>query len=335
MESLTATTSSTTNSIEKAAQALKDADYLLIMAGAGFSADSGLATYETMPEEYRELCDPLLLIQQPSRFQQFWMEFATKYAACQPHDGYEILDHWCHGGTLGGLTKNAWWVYTSNVDGHFRRFPSFESHVCEIHGFAGEFRCACAMGRLEGRNGRRRQGIHWDQWNDQVDVDSAVTETCDSSVVAVGEQQETAITCDHCGCLARPNVLLFHDTDENVLKAIQYQRDRYQTWEAQMEDDVVFNGKRLVILEFGCGRNVPAVRIEAEEVLADCLNRIQSKGDEHDDSKGARVGRATLVRVNPKDAGIENKQLQDHVISFFDTSLNVLQSMDHALNELA
>jgi hypothetical protein len=128
---------------------------------------------------------------------------------------------------------------------------------------------------------------------------------------------------------------LFHDTDENVLKAIQYQRDRYQTWEAQMEDDVVFNGKRLVILEFGCGRNVPAVRIEAEEVLADCLNRIQSKGDEHDDSKEARVGRATLVRVNPKDAGIENKQLQDHVISIFDTSLNVIQSMDQALNELA
>jgi hypothetical protein len=185
---------------------------------------------------------------------------------------------------------------------------------------------------LEGRNGRQRQGIDWDQWNDQVDP--AATEKCDSSVVKImGEQQqqeETVITCDHCGCLARPNVLLFHDTDENVLKAIKQQRDRYQTWEAQMEDDIVLNGKRLVILEFGCGMNVPAVRIEAEEVLADCLDRIKSKGDEQD-YKG---GGATLVRVNPKDAGIENEQLQDHVISIFDTSLNVIQSIDQALSEL-
>jgi hypothetical protein len=68
MESLTAT-SATADSIEKAAQALKDADCLLIVAGAGFSADSGLATCETMPEEHRELCDPLLLMQQLSQHQ--------------------------------------------------------------------------------------------------------------------------------------------------------------------------------------------------------------------------------------------------------------------------
>jgi NAD-dependent SIR2 family protein deacetylase len=325
MESLTATC------IEKAAQALKDADYLLILAGAGFSADSGLATYETMPEEYRELCDPLQLLQQTSRFQQFWIDFATKYASCRPHDGYEILDNWCHGGKLGltkdGAAPSAWWVYTSNVDGHFRRFPSFETHLCEIHGFAGEVRCACAMGCLEGRKGRR-QGSVWDQWNDQVDP--VVKEECDSSVVAICKQQEPPITCDYCGCLARPNVLLFHDTDENVLKAIKHQRDRYQTWEAQMEDDIVLNGKKLVILEFGCGMNVPAVRIETEEVLADCLDRIQSKGDEQD-NKGGGV---TLVRVNPKDAGIENEQLQDHVISIFNTSLSAIQSIDQALSEL-
>jgi hypothetical protein len=88
-----------------------------------------------------------------------------------------------------------------------------------------------------------------------------------------------------------------------------------------------------VILEFGCGMNVPAVRIEAEEVLADCLDRIQSRACGEQDNK---TGGATLVRVNPKDAGIEkNEQLQDHVISIFDTSLNVIQSIDQALSELA
>jgi hypothetical protein len=182
MQSLTAS-GTTANSIEKAAQTLKDADCLLILVGAGFLADLRLATCcETMPEERRELCDPPLLTQQLSQLQQLWIDFATKHASCQSHNGCETLDHcWCHGGTLG-LTKNhgsasllsAWWVHTSNVDGHLCRFPSFESHACKIHGFAGELQRACAMGLLEGRNRQRRQGIHLDQWNDQLDADPAV-----------------------------------------------------------------------------------------------------------------------------------------------------------------
>jgi hypothetical protein len=42
-------------SVWQAAQALRKCDNLLITCGAGFSADSGLATYESMPEEYREV----------------------------------------------------------------------------------------------------------------------------------------------------------------------------------------------------------------------------------------------------------------------------------------
>ena len=97
-----------------------------------------------------------------------------------------------------------------------------------------------------------------------------------------------------------PNVLLFHDTDENVLGDIEKQRRRYQEWEAKVEDAVVNDGKALVILELGCGLNVPAVRDESLEVFSDCLERIES-------SESTSSGSVTLVRINPRDAGIPIK----------------------------
>ena len=53
------------------------------------------------------------------------------------------------------------------------------------------------------------------------------------------------------------------------------------------------NSGELVILERGCGVNVPAVRKELEEVLLDCTKKIQLQN----------VGNESvcLIRINPKD----------------------------------
>ena len=56
--------------IWQAAQALRKCNKLLITCGAGFSADSGLSTYETMPEEYKELCNPLRMVDSLGRQQK-------------------------------------------------------------------------------------------------------------------------------------------------------------------------------------------------------------------------------------------------------------------------
>ena len=56
---------------------------------------------------------------------------------------------------------------------------------------------------------------------------------------------------------------------------------------------------KLVILEMGCGVNVPAVRQESEEVLLDCAKRI-----EQTNTKQER-GSVCLIRINPKDAEID------------------------------
>ena len=280
-----------------AAAALQGANYVLITCGAGMSADSGLATYECMPEEYRELCDPSMLVKDRVRFQSFWRSFTSTYTKVKPHSGYKLLNEWCSQGKLKNLcagkgNMSSCWVYSSNVDGHFRGFPSFSDCICEIHGFGGQWRCAEAIGRDQGSN---RTGTIWEDWNANR---SSTVELCSSITLSIDENAaEEGIHCKHCGRPGRPNVLLFHDTDENVLGDIEKQRRRYQEWEAKVEDAVVNEGKSLVILELGCGLNVPAVREESEEVFSDCLERIKS-------SESTSSGSVTLIRINPKDASI-------------------------------
>ena len=337
---------------KRAALALHEADYLLVLAGAGMSADSGLGTYETMPSRYREFCDPAKLATQSTaeEFQTFWKDFALQYASTEPHEGYSILENWCHGKKLQRLSTvpkdnndvdrfrdKKWWVYTSNVDGHFRRFPSFRysNNVCEIHGCAGEFRCSCGMGYYD-REKIRRMGDLWEAWNDGVER-IKLTDGCQASTETLEELQErqvdigdsSLLMCRNCkGLPLRPNVLMFNDTDENVLSSIQEHRRNYQDWEAMVESKVCdpTTNTNFVLVEIGCGTNVPAVRIESEEVVADTLDGLILG-----DSLGSSV---TLIRINPKEAGIEQDRLRPHLVSIYDNSLSALQKIDKELDQI-
>ena len=277
-----------------------------------------------MPEEYKELCDPTMLAKDPAWFQTFWRSCTSTYSETKPHSGYDILEKWCGQGKLQNLCRDEGigspcWVYSSNVDGHFRRFSSFGNCLCEIHGFGGQWRCADSIGQDQGFC---RNGQVWDDWN----AKRLTKAQCSSTTFSIDEANSgEVISCNHCGRPARPNVLLFHDTDENVLRDISRQRERYQEWEAKVEDDVVNKGKTLVILELGCGLNVPAVREESEEVFSDCLERINSIASE-------RSGNVKLIRINPKDAGISvnGDNTDRHSVSIFaraEEALNQINSL--------
>lgn len=86
-----------------AADAILRCDYLLIAAGAGFSADSGLAVYKDIANvpayrlahlSYADLCSPRWLAEDPSLFFGFWGACFNTYMETQPHAGYAILARW-------------------------------------------------------------------------------------------------------------------------------------------------------------------------------------------------------------------------------------------------
>mmetsp|Transcript_1681 Transcript_1681/g.3823 ORF Transcript_1681/g.3823 Transcript_1681/m.3823 type:complete len:506 (+) Transcript_1681:16-1533(+) len=86
-----------------AARVLKDADVLLLVTGAGFSADSGLAVYQDVGKveayqlrclDYADICQRKWIDDEPALFYGFWGQCFNDYRSTKPHDGYEILRRW-------------------------------------------------------------------------------------------------------------------------------------------------------------------------------------------------------------------------------------------------
>lgn len=274
------------------------------------------------------MCDPSRLINDPIKFQKFWLNFTQSYHNTRPHFGYELLDQWCEGGKLPSLIRQSdrspWWVYSSNVDSHFTKFASFAESLCAIHGDALSYKCSSGIGFA---HGEPRIGPAWNIWNEKVQSKDA----CKETKLRINDNVDSSsiLLCSHCQMPMRPNVLMFNDTDENILISISLQRERYQAWEAFVEEEVSTNKKNFVVLELGCGKNVPAVREESEEVTSDCTKLIQSSND-----KSAK-GSVKFIRINPKDAEINLPPSEStRMISIYSKAEAALKEIDRWLSVL-
>ena len=152
-----------------AAAALNAATHLLIGAGAGMSADSGLSTYANAASvgglSYAELCQPTALLEHPAAAYGFWAGSLNAYREAVPHEGYAVLQRLC-----ASKPPNQSCVYTSNVDGLFRRFPALAARLHEIHGCVEEWACGSSLGfaRDEGTDQLRSRGGVFEAHNSQV-----------------------------------------------------------------------------------------------------------------------------------------------------------------------
>ena len=170
--------------IARAARAIAQADFLLLAAGAGMSADSGLPVYldcarfpayEAAGIDYGDLCRPTLVDDDPALFYGFWGRCAHDYARTDPHGGYATLRRWAIRprvmGAMGAMGASGAgsvavaassvvpslvassvapsaaasiapsFVYTSNVDAHFRRAGFDGDRVYELHGSCETWQC--------------------------------------------------------------------------------------------------------------------------------------------------------------------------------------------------
>ena len=81
--------------------------------------------------------------------------------------------------------------------------------------------------------------------------------------------------CPECGCVSRPNIVMFYDWMVNT-RRINEQYKRYEAWLEQNKDS------RFVIIELGAGLAVPTIRNFGEKFVK-------------------RSKKATLIRINPRD----------------------------------
>ncbi len=247
--------------IQKAKQVLKEADAILIAAGAGMGVDSGLPDFrgtegfwraypiaKKLGLRFEELANPRWFIENPKLAWAFYGHRLNLYRKTNPHEGFYILKK------LGEKKNNNYFVFTSNVDGQFQKAGYPENKIVEIHGSIHHLQCT--------------QPCSEDIWSaDEIEVN-------------IDEEKFEAIpplpTCKHCGKIARPNILMFNDW-QWIPTRTESQEFRFSLW----LDKVASRGEKLAIIEIGAGKAVPTVRLTSERI-ADALN-------------------ATLIRINPRD----------------------------------
>lgn len=251
------------------AEHLKQADGLLITAGAGMGVDSGLPDFrgdqgfwkaypplKHLGKSFVDMATPELFHANPKLAWGFYGLRLNAYRAVEPHQGFHLLKKWSE--TLPNL-KNGSFVFTSNVDGEFQKVGFDDNKVFECHG-----------------------SIHWLQCLDNCtrDIWSA-----DSFVPVVDEYHCQLINdfpfCPHCGGMARPNILMFSDWH----------------WQSQMQDAKeqklmawLKQVNNLAIIELGAGTAVPSVRNFGERLVNHSINESVS-----------------LLRVNIREPQVPNK----------------------------
>jgi NAD-dependent SIR2 family protein deacetylase len=224
----------------QAAQAIRSADALLIGAGAGMGVDSGLPDFRgnkgfwTAYPPFRgrsfvEIATPSLFERDPAEAWGFYGHRLNLYRKTTPHDGFSILRRWGEKRSLG------YFVFTSNVDGHFQKSGFAEHHILECHGSIHHLQCT-----------RVCSSAIWPADDRHLDVDET-TIRCRSALPL----------CPCCKSVARPNILMFGDRGW-LWYRYKEQRLRYANWLEKVQD------ANVVVVELGAGSAIPTVREECE-----------------------------------------------------------------------
>lgn len=226
--------------IRKAADLIRQADGLLIGAGAGMGVDSGLPDFrgnDGLWRAYPELGKhriSFIEIANPNAFSDnvrlawgFYGHRLNRYRETQPHDGFRILQK------MASKLEHGAFVFTSNVDGQFQKAGFDETRIVECHGSIHHLQCTIPC-----------TASIWSADKLSVEIDE---ENC--------RLLSNLPTCPECKGLARPNILMFNDWGW-ISNRTELQMDNLHKWYRQV--------KKPVVIEMGAGVHVPAVRRACE-----------------------------------------------------------------------
>jgi NAD-dependent SIR2 family protein deacetylase len=220
---------------------------LLITAGAGMGIDSGLpdfrgingfwAKYPALLKlgiNFEEMASPHWFIDNPHLAWGFYSHRWMLYKKTQPHEGFAILLNLVS-------TKRSFFVFTSNVDGHFQKAGFHENHILECHGSINHLQCFNNCGQA--------------LWSLPEDYKFSIDQ---DTLLA----KDPLPYCPSCRGIARPNILMFSDASWDFVRGDE-QKSNFTEWQ---------NGNKfrsLTIIEIGAGIDVPTVRMTSESLYRD------------------------------------------------------------------
>lgn len=227
-----------------ARNAIREADALLITAGAGIGVDSGLPdfrgdtgfwkTYPPFADKgigFAEMANSKWFFDNPLIAWGFYGHRLQLYRETMPHHGFQLLLE------AALQMKHGYYVMTSNVDGQFHQAGFSPERIVEIHGSIHHLQCAVPCCEKI-----------WPASDLQMNVDPASFQAC-----------SPLPSCPHCGSISRPNILMFGDRAW-VEKRSSKQELRFDRWLNSIQD------KRLVVVECGAGTAIPSIRFISSQI---------------------------------------------------------------------
>lgn len=197
-----------------------------------------------------------------------------------------------------------YFVFTSNVDGHFQKAGFPEENVVECHGSINYLQSINQSKSFPSfkvatpQETQSFQGI-WKVPNDfAIDVDDPTLRALDPLPSGPPDRPVSE------QILARPNVLMFNDMSW-VSDREDLQEQRLQAWLSQVR------GNCIAVVEIGSSMFVPTVRNVGEGIV-----------------RTSRHQESALIRINPNDFTVRYK----NDISVPMKGLKALQEIDDALN---
>lgn len=236
----------TRDPITLAAETLKAADALLVTAGAGMGVDSGLPDFRgtqgfwraypaiaKLGLSFEEMANPAWFKNDPALAWAFYGHRLNLYRSTTPHAGFARLLE------LGRSKLHGYFVFTSNVDGHFQEAGFATERIVECHGSIRQFQCSAGC-----------CSEIWDAPIESVAID-----------LNRFRAQEPLPRCRNCSALARPNILMFGDWDWLGDRTDEQQK-RFSEW----LDGLASQSARPAVIELGAGSAIPTVRGLSERV---------------------------------------------------------------------
>jgi NAD-dependent SIR2 family protein deacetylase len=258
---------STDEKVRLAAEAIKAADALLVTAGAGMGVDSGLPDFRgtqgfwraypviaKLGLSFEEMANPAWFREDPDLAWAFYGHRLNLYRKTMPHQGFNQLLE------VASSKPHSYFVFTSNVDGHFQKAGFAPERVVECHGSIRHFQCTAAC-----------TGEIWDAEIDIVNIEERTFRAL-----------EPLPECKNCPALARPNILMFGDWSW-LSHRTDAQQARFEQWLSELTK----SSAKLAVVELGAGSAIPTVRYTSERVqnrIGGTLIRINPR--EHEVPRG-------------------------------------------------
>jgi len=280
--------------IKKCAQQIITSDAILILAGAGLSVESGMPSYlsnsdsfwESFPPfkkknmTFYDVSNPAFFLNDPHLAWGFYGERLMLANRTIPHEGYDILKKWAE-------TKNNYFVYTSNIDGHFLKANFPDNRIVEAHG-----------------------SIHHVQKDGEIMEAFKIPEL---SPPIIKDYRAVNLPYDSDGNVIRPNILMFGDWSWISYRFLD-QKDRFNEW----INDTILGLKKLVILEIGTGISSVSMRklthelVKAHAGLANVI-RINIKDSEIEEPHiGLQLSSLNAIKMLDQSITEEKKSMSKY-----------------------